>query len=91
MVCLTPRVGVAVAEEITLDVDDITLLLLNAVVDVLEAVEDLLLLDEVVETMLDTLDTLDTTLVVEEMLLLLLDAKEERRYISNLFPAPQYS
>jgi hypothetical protein len=86
---LIPRVGVAIAEEITLDVDDIgLLLLLNTVVDVLEAV---VLLDEVVEAMLDALNELETTLDVEEMLLLLLDAKEERRYISNLLPAPQYS
>jgi hypothetical protein len=85
---LIPRVGVAIAEEITLDVDDIGLLLLNTVVDVLEAV---VLLDEVVEAMLDALNELETTLDVEEMLLLLLDAKEERRYISNLLPAPQYS
>jgi hypothetical protein len=117
MVCLTPRVGVAVAEEITLDVDNMTLLLLlllllppllDVVVDVLEAVEDLLLLpletkddkletvedllllNEVVETMLDTIDELETTPDVEEIMLLL-DAKDERRYISNLLPAPQYS
>jgi hypothetical protein len=48
------------------------------------------LLLELVETMLESLNILDILLPVDEMLLGL-EARDESRYISSLFPAPQYS
>jgi hypothetical protein len=48
------------------------------------------LLLELVETMLESLNILDILLPVDEMLLEL-EARDESRYISSLFPAPQYS
>ena len=77
-----------VEDFLLLDVE--VLLLLDTKDDVPEAVVDLLLLDEVVENTFDTLDELET-MDVEETALLLLEAMDERRYISNRLPAPQYS
>lgn len=59
-----------------------------------ELEEDIDVLESTVEVLLTELELFDEleTLVVDEATLLLLDeARELRRYISSLFPAPQYS
>jgi hypothetical protein len=58
----------------------------------LETLEDFEVLEVTIEVLLTEVFELGTLVVDETTLLLLLDdAREVKRYISSLFPAPQYS
>jgi hypothetical protein len=97
-VCLIPSVGEAVAlddEVVDTTLEEDVLVEeteeLDDDFDVLNTTVEVLLTDVCELLVTELFDELETLFVDETTLLLLEKARELRRYISSLFPAPQYS